>query len=817
MDQSTPVSVPTAPNVTPALASKRNMGSLVTKISYWTLATLLFLLPFFFVPSSFVSFQISKGFLVIIGTIIATIFFIISMIRDGKVNVPKNLFILSVVLLPVVFFFSALMHGGPLNQFLGYSLELGTAAFIFFSALLLYLVSEVFETKESIFKAYLVFFASFAVVALFQLIRVLFGPATLSFGLFTSTVSNFIGNWNDLGIFFGLTAIMSLVSLEMLTLNRLFKTLIYIVFGFSIAFLTLVNFVTLWAVLAVFALIFFVYIISFDRFAPSQEFANDNVLDGSEPQGKVFVRKVSYNSLILLAVSILFVVAGSTIGAWISEKTNINNVEVRPSWGTTLSVVKSAISDNALTGTGPNDFTSAWLMHKPAGINETIFWNTDFSYGIGIIPTFFATTGILGVIAWIFFLVMFIWVGLRAIFHSLSDLFSRFLITSSFMASLFLWIMAVLYVPSTVNFALAFFFTGLFAATLRREGLLKVKTFSLINHPKLSFVSVLVLVAMLIGSVSLGYLVVEKVLAAVAFQKGVVAVQNDQDFASAEAHMNRAIALAGYDMYYRGLSQVNLLQVNALLSKPGVTPESIKDEFQQVLGKSIENARQATVLGPKNYQNWFALAQIYAALVPPPFAIPGAYENAKAAYESARSVSPNDPNIPLLLARLEVAHNDLEKARGYANEAIVLKKNFADAHFMIAQIEASQGNLVKAIEPLKTTLLLSPNNPGLFFQLGLLQYDQKDWEGSADSFSKAVILVPDYANAKYFLGLALDKLGRKQEALAQFIDLEKANPDNQDLKNIISNLQAGKDPFDNVPPPKNRPEKAATPPLPQTN
>jgi len=793
------------------------MRSYAGKSTFMIFLGLLFILPFFFIPSSNVIFGMSKALLVIIGTAIATVSFVVSIIRGGKLTVPKNLFFLSVLLIPVVFLISAIANGSSAISFLGYAIEPGTVIFVFFSALLLFLVSEVFDSKEQIFYGYLAFFASFAVVALFQLIRVLFGPDVLSFGIFTSSITNLVGNWNDLGIFFGISAILSLVSLEMLQMNKVFKALVYVAFIVSLFFLTLVNFVTIWAVLAVFSLIFFVYIISFSRFAPSQEFAGDMQVNGTEPQGVIYSRKVSVNSLVLLIVSVLFLISGSSIGAKISEVFQINNVEVRPAWSTTLAITKSALGDNALVGSGPNQFSKLWVMHKPDGINDTIFWNTDFSYGIGIIPTFFATTGILGILAWVFFFVMFVWVGLRAIFYSLSDLFSRFLITSSFMIALFLWIMAVLYVPSPVIFALTFFFTGLFAASLRREGLLKTKVLSLVDHPKLSFVAVLLLVALIIGNITLAYLATTKAIAATDFQSGVATVQSTQDLDKGEASIVKAIALGGYDTYYRGLSQVNLLRVNALLAKPGATPESIREPFQQTLGNAIENARQATVVDPNNYQNWLALAQVYASLVPAPFAIPGAYENAKSSYESAQKVSPRDPSIPLLLARLEVSHSDLPKAREFANQAIAMKPNFAEAHFLVAQIEATEGNVSQAIPSLETTLLLAPNNPGLFFQLGLLKYDQKDFNGSIDSFTKAITLVPDYANAKYFLGLAYQKVGRVPEAIIQFQDIQKANPDNLEIQNILSNLEAGKDPFANVPPPNNRPEKADKLPLDQTN
>lgn len=788
-----------------------------SKFTYWILAVFGFLLPFFFIPSASYPLQLGKGMFMTIAIVLAIISFIVSTIKDGKVVVPKNLFFLSVFLIPVVFLFSAIFNGSSSAQFLGYPFELGTVVFMFFSVVLMYLVSRSFETKEKIFYSFIGFFASFIIVALFQLLRIMFGTDFLSFGVFTNSVGNLIGNWNDVGIFFAIATILSVVTLEMLQLNRLLKVVAYAVFVLSLFFLALVNFSTLWIVLAVFSVVFFIYIISFDKFAPSQEFANDLKIDGSEGAGKVYTRKISYNALVVLVISVIFIIAGTTIGQSLSDTFNVLSLEVRPSWSSTFTVVGEVLKSNPTLGSGPNTFQNMWVLHKPLEINQTIFWNSDFSYGIGLVPTLFATTGVLGILVWLFFFGMFIWLGVKTIFYSLSDLFSRYVVTTTFLISLFLWAMSIFYVPSVVIVALTFFFTGLFAASLEREGMLKTKTFSLSDHPKLSFVSVLLLMFILIGSVTLGYMVFQRSASLVYFQKSLNSYQKDQNVDTAGALMAKAVNLGGYDVYYRVMSQIDLARVNQLLAKPGITPESIRDPFQKEVGTAIANAKKSTEISPENYQNWISLAQVYAALVPQPFAIPGAYENALTTFNKAVEVAPMNPTTQLLLARLEVAHNDVKKAREYAAKAVELKSNYAEAHFLLAQIEATEGNVAKAISSLETTLLLSPENPGLFFQLGLLKYNQKDFEGAVQAFAQAVVKVPDYANARYFLGLSLYNIDRVQEALAQFEEVAKTNPDNQELMTIITNLKSGKAPLATIPPPGNKPETRDKLPLEQRN
>ena len=81
------------------------------------------------------------------------------------------------------------------------------------------------------------------------------------------------------------------------------------------------------------------------------------------------------------------------------------------------------------------------------------------------------------------------------------------------------------------------------------------------------------------------------------------------------------------------------------------------------------------------------------------------------------------------------------------------------------------------------------------------------------SLSKAVSLSPNYANAQYFLGLSYAKTGDNADAIAEFQQLAKTNPDNADVASILANLKAGKAPFINQTPPVSTPEKRSSLPV----
>ncbi|NVN97395.1 tetratricopeptide repeat protein, partial [Candidatus Nomurabacteria bacterium] len=111
-----------------------------------------------------------------------------------------------------------------------------------------------------------------------------------------------------------------------------------------------------------------------------------------------------------------------------------------------------------------------------------------------------------------------------------------------------------------------------------------------------------------------------------------------------------------------------------------------------------------------------------------------------------------------------------------------------DALFLLAQIETNEGNTAAAIKQVEKASQLNPNDATIFFRLGLLRYNNQDYAGAVGSFEQAVVLDNAYLNARYFLGLAYQKVGRTGEALIQFNILNKVLPDNADVKKAIDSL-----------------------------
>jgi len=624
--------------------------------------------------------------------------------------------------------------------------------------------------------------ASLVILFVFHLVRLILGVDYFSFGVFTNTVASLVGKWNDLGSFAGLMVLLSFLSVEFAPLSRLLKVVLYLVLGFSLLLLVLVNFFLGWIVVGAMALIVLVYNLTLYR--PSE----DSVLGGNE-------RRFSVGSICILLLAVLFLVSGDSIGATLSESTGINYIEVRPSWGATLSVVEETWKENVLLGSGPNRFTTAWLKFKPEAVNETLFWNNDFATGIGLAPTFAVTTGVLGTLALLLFLGTFLYSGFRALFTA-GDLFARFLILSSFIGGFYLWVIVIFYVPNIVLLSLAFVFTGVFISLLAHYGLIKTIFIFVTRDPRIGFLSVLLLLLLSVGTVLGGYTIFERYLSLAFVHQGRTALAQYGDFDRAEGLINRAIALNNSDILYRQLADVELIRLGSILNREGASIEAIRTEFQDTLGKAIAAGQGAIQIDETNYLNWDSLGKVYSAVIP--LNIPGAYESAKASLDRAIALSPQSPALVLSQARIELSRGNAKEARNYITSALALKSNYADALFLLAQIEINEGNTFGAIRSLEQAALLSPNDIGLFFRLGILNYSVGANQKAIDALERAIVLSPSYANAKYFLGLAYANIRRNDEAVKQFEDILVTNPGNEEVEKILENLKNGVSPLTGI-------------------
>lgn len=740
---------------------------------------IIFLLPVFFLPSQVASLSMIKIFLAYILTIVSLFIWVLLRLKEQSFSIPVNLLSLSVVLVPIVYIISGLFSQNITVSFFARDFAIDSVLSIIILFVLLGISIVQFNNKTRIVYAYAVLILSFLVVAVLHLLNVLI-PAFPSFGLFFNSVSSSIGKWNDLALFSALIASFSLMTLSLIRLVKGFRILMYVVLALSLLLMILVNFSVAWYILGAFSLLFFIYMI-----------VNTNKQQRSAA--------IPFMPLFVFLLSFLFVVAGSNIGNYISPIFNINHFEVRPSWSSTISVVKSSLIDNPVFGAGPALFENQWLLHKPQSVLLTNFWNLDFRYGVGLIPSFFATTGIVGGLTWIFFFVMFILSGFKGIFRHSEDSLMKFLLLSTFSMSAMLWVIMVLYLPSSPLVVLTFVMTGMYISLLYQSNILRSKHVSIDSEPRFGFLYITVLVLVLIGSIASGYHTTSKFVAHTYFQKAAVNLGVQGDIDLAESNIRSALQLERNDIYLRSLGEIGTLRIATVLNDANTPQDLLVDRFRNYLAGTIESYRSAIEYDKLNYNNYVGLANLYRDLMA--LNVQGSYDQANSLYLQALDLKVDAPDIYLALARLEALNGNNDLAKEYIGQAVVRKPNYVEAAYLYSQIAVSEGNIAEAISAVESASIIQPNDYTVFFQLGLLQYNDGNYPRAVAAFERAVVLNPQFQNAKYFLGLSYDQVGNDDGAIAQFEDLANLNPDNAEVSLILSNLEEGRSPFVNAEPP----------------
>lgn len=751
-----------------------------------TLATLyFFLIPLFFLPGGMLSLDMAKAALFSIGTVILALVLIYEFFRAGRLDAPRSYLLLSAILLPVVYFLSAILATPSSLSLFGYGFEAGTFGFMLIGSALLLLAALIFSEASKILQAIAAIFVSLSIIAVFAAVKIGTGGNTLVLGNFAGNMGNPLGGWTDLGIALSLLAVISAAAIGMLPMAGWVRAFVYIVLVLSVVLMGIIGFSTAAAFLLGASVFLFIY---FSR-----------VEKKFHTEKNSFFARPTFLPLLLGIISLLLVInpnlsGGKSLSSYISNSFGVNNSEVRPSYSATLGISKAVLSQGGLLGSGPNTFARDWLIYRPANINTTPFWAAAFPFGAGFLPTQVASTGIIGSALWLAFFVLLLALTIKSLVHMPEPRADRFALLSTLTGSLFLWASTFFYAPSSSMLLLSFIFTGLFVASAAHAGVIERRIIETRQSPQLKIASALLLILLVAGAVFVGYTGVKKTISAYHFNKA-VALSNTANtpLNDVEGSLIKAINSSPADVYYVALSRLNFARAQAVANSATGTPEENRAVFESSISRSIEAARLAVSTNPAGFENWMALGNVYASLVPKPLQVEGAYENALFAYSEASKRNPSNPEIALLAARLELSKENADNARSYIRQALALKQDYADAYLMLAQLEVVAGNTAAAIASAENLAILVPDT-GIFFELGLLKYSAKDYSGAEVSLRKALELSPDYANAKYYLGLTLAEEKKFTEAREQLEDLLRTNPDSAELKAAIEAVKKNKIP-----------------------
>jgi len=763
----------------------------IETVSIWALFVTCIVAVFFFIPSTTTPLMVTKTFLLAAGALITLALYILARLSRGNVIFPP-LVLVGALWLPVVAYaLSSVFSGIPFTQALwGSGLGTDTLGFILAVTVLGALTALILRRSEQ-YRSFLIAGAFvFCAVAVLETLTVLFGQVKPD--IIPPTFS-FLGSFGDLAFFLGLGVVGVLITLRFLELpSRAYRTLI--VSGVLALFLLAIANVSLvWILLALVSLGLFVESVMNRGPRTADADLDDVDIIDDAPVAMGTGKHSLVLPLCVLAISLFFLVGG-TLGGALAQTLNVNVLDVRPSWQSTYSVARNTFTTSPIFGSGPGTFGVEWLKYRDASLNSTVFWNIDFTSGIGSIPTSVVTTGLLGVIAWVTFFALLIVFGLRMLMVRASrDTFIRYVAIFSFVASLYLFTIAIFNVPNAVILALAFVFMGLFVSTTRYAEGGRQWGIVFSRSPRVGFVIVFMLTIVLLASVVAAYALVGRYIATAKIASATAAFSAG-DLDTADKAAQDSISFAPSVVAYQIQASVAGARLGQILTSTTMSATAAQKAFQEALSSGINAALTATLLAPSNYQSWLVLGNLYAQAVP--LGVAGAYDSAKSAYEKAQTLNPTSPQIPFILAQLDIANKNIKGAKEHLKVAIGLKQDYTAAIFLLSQLEVQDGNVREALAAALAAAYFTPNNPSILFQVGILYAAQNDFANAARALEAAVEVNPQFANARYFLSAVYAKQGSLEKALAQMQAIAAMSEENaQAVTAQLAALEAKKNPF----------------------
>ena len=750
------------------------------RIPHILMLLLAFVLPIFTLPSSIFSLGFEKKLLVVFVALVAFTLWIIGRLASGTLNFTigraEKLFIVVYVLMLI----SALFSSVRAVSLSGLGPETGSLLSLFAFGILLFLATRYFGQLE---KAFFLFIAIASAIAIVFIVQAISLFADLSFLGISGTQYTLVGRWTDLGILFGLGLVLSALSIKLISKAGYMRIGTWSLFVISLAGAIVTNFTTAWWVTLVLSIIFLVY--------------------------EIFLAKgISKSQAVLLLPVFIIIIASTILLVWGRDNGAVDKyieaiaptpLEVRPSWQGTFAIARETLKTDPLFGSGPNRFSSEWQKYKPTQVNQSLFWGVDFDAGVGFIPTFLVTTGFAGFIAWLAFVALLVLFVLRSLFMATKDVIHKSLTIISGFATLYLWAIMFIYIPSTVSVALTFIITGVFIALYNKAGAneevepARTPTRSL----AFNFASVLVLILLLLTNIISFYTSVEQARAWHAYGNGLKATQVDGNLDKGIAFLEKSIKIRKNDIYFRALTELRLVKISTMLSQADVPKdalESLRSTFIDLYGVTLRDAETTvTSVDPSNYLNWLSLAHVYSEVVP--LGLANAADPARLAFDQAIKRAPTNPRPYTEAARFEFVTGNNENGQKLLDYALALKPNHAGALIIRAQLAIQNGDLDKALIDTRDAVIANPNDIGALFQLGYLTFQAGKYEDTKLALERAVSLNPYYADAKYYLGLAYYELGEIANARDQFQGVLELNPDNEHVLLILSNLRAGRSPL----------------------
>jgi tetratricopeptide (TPR) repeat protein len=128
---------------------------------------------------------------------------------------------------------------------------------------------------------------------------------------------------------------------------------------------------------------------------------------------------------------------------------------------------------------------------------------------------------------------------------------------------------------------------------------------------------------------------------------------------------------------------------------------------------------------------------------------------------------PDDASAHYGLGRTLHMELRLDEARAELNRSIQLKPDQTESYYELGQIELDVHNDSAATPLFERVIARDPTHGGALTGMGIIAYRKKDYLTAEGFLKRAAASAPNYREARYYYGLTLMRLGKKELATTE--------------------------------------------------
>jgi tetratricopeptide (TPR) repeat protein len=135
----------------------------------------------------------------------------------------------------------------------------------------------------------------------------------------------------------------------------------------------------------------------------------------------------------------------------------------------------------------------------------------------------------------------------------------------------------------------------------------------------------------------------------------------------------------------------------------------------------------------------------------------------------AATLNPADASAHYQLGLIYQKRGELDAAAGSFKRAVEIDPRETDAHYQLGRIARQEGRLNEAVQHFERVVRLEPahSQNEIWRETGLVYYDAGQYQDALEMFDKFLDKRPSDAEARYWRGMTLNKLGRENEAIQE--------------------------------------------------